>query len=89
MPEATATWRLRPDLIRVAVPPATARMTEAGLWTVPPSRELPALFGVVTQVGSRVVNVKPGNGVIFGSHVGQWVDGDLLIAETDVDAVVE
>jgi hypothetical protein len=45
--------------------------------------------GVVVQRGSAVRDVEVGQGVIFGAHVGQWFEGDLLIAEHDCDAVVE
>jgi hypothetical protein len=84
------TWRLRPDLVRVAVPPRRARLSEAGVIVLPADGpHLGPFIGVVTQVGRDVRDLKPGVGVVFGSLVGQWWDGDLLIAVADLDAVLE
>jgi hypothetical protein len=85
-----ATWRIRPDLVRVAVPPRRARLSEAGVIILPVEGPHTGPFiGVVTQVGRGVRDLKPGVGVVFGSMVGQWWEGDLLIAVTDLDAILE
>jgi hypothetical protein len=83
-------WKLRGDLVRVAVPPRRSRLTEAGLIVLPGEEMHPGPFlGVVTQVGHRVQTLRPGMGVLFGSLVGEWWNGDLLMAETDIEAIVE
>ena len=81
-------WRLRADLIRVAVPPGQRITPRRGIWLVEDPIGGPYL-GVVVQRGSAVRDVEVGQGVIFGAHAGQWFDGDLLIAERDCDAVLE
>lgn len=85
-----ATWRIRPDLVKVAVPPRRARLSEAGIIVLPEDGAyVGPCIGVVTQVGRNVRDLKPGVGVVFGSMVGQWWEGDLLIAVTDLDAILE
>lgn len=81
-------WRLRPDLVRVAIPPQSALRPHGQLWLVDEPIGGPHL-GVVVQRGSAVRDIEVGQGVIFGAHAGEWWDGDLLIAERDCDAVLE
>lgn len=81
-------WRLRADLVRVAVPPSMTLRPAGQLWLVDEPLGGP-FIGVVVQRGRAVRDVEVGQGVIFGAHVGQWWDGDLLIAERDCDAVLE
>lgn len=81
-------WRLRADLVRVAVPPSTREHCRDGVWLIEDVVGGPYV-GVVTQRGSAVRDIEVGQGVVFGAHVGEWVGGDLVMAERDIDAVLE
>ena len=53
----------------------------------------PAIAGKVRQVGAQVDDIAPGDLVVFGSEVGEFLELDhwphLLLRATDIDAVIE
>jgi NADPH:quinone reductase-like Zn-dependent oxidoreductase len=53
----------------------------------------PAIAGTVRQVGSAVTDLAPGDRVIFGAEVGEWLEWEawphLLLRAVDIDAVIE
>jgi hypothetical protein len=84
------TLRLMPQMVLVALPPVAPQTVGARI--LPASTATPT-SGIVQQVADDVEDVAPGDGVVFGTHVGQPLDVDgwphLLLAVGQIDAVVE
>lgn len=82
--------RLRNNLCLVKLAPAPT-VSAAGLEMVP-SLDVPSCMGKIVQVGPAVREVKPGDVVIFPSHVGDDAGmrlPHLFIPESAIAAVVE